>query len=75
MQSARNEYESLSRDYDAFLAHAHQFNHGSQQMLDALRKANELGPKVEAALREYYEAVKNLTLFYQKPDAGDELAH
>jgi hypothetical protein len=66
MQSAREEYEKLSRDYDAFLAHAHQFDTGSEEMVDGLRKANLVAPQVQDALRKYDESVRELTQFYSK---------
>ena len=66
LRAARSAYMSLSTEYDSMLFHAHSYGHGSTEMLEALRKATRLAPKVQEALRHYFETVQRLAKFYQE---------
>ena len=46
----RAEYNDLNNAFDAVLAAAHNLDHGSPEMIETLRKANDLAPDVADAL-------------------------
>ena len=65
MATKRGEYLQLTAEYDKLLEGAHALEHGSPQIMQVLLKANALGKEVAAALREYHDAVEQLTEFYR----------
>jgi hypothetical protein len=58
------EYLALAEQHELLLGYAHRAPHGSSAILGALHRANELGPQVMLALRQYLDAVEILTVFY-----------
>jgi hypothetical protein len=64
MEASRREYNELTNLYDSLLAEAHNYDHGSPSMVEALKKANAIGPRVLAALIKYNRSVEALAKFY-----------
>ena len=59
------EYVGLTDQHAQLSRAAHRAPHGSGEMIQALRCANELGPHVMMALRRYLDAVEILTALYR----------
>jgi hypothetical protein len=66
MQEAHQRYLKVTAEYDGFLSRAHESGLGRQAMVDALKKANAVGPKATEALKDYHAAVAALARFYQQ---------
>jgi len=67
MLKARERYSKISHAYDRFLQNAHEAPHPSQELIDALGRANALGPELTLALKEYRDAVEALARSFQEP--------
>lgn len=65
MAAKRTEYLRLNEEYDRLMEQAHALPHGSGEMVQLLSALNVFGPQVFAALREYHDAVEQLTEFYR----------
>jgi hypothetical protein len=69
VDEARHEYRRLSDAYDLELMKAYQHDHGSPDMIEALKKANRITTEVSAALERYHDAVGSLAAFYSSQDS------
>jgi hypothetical protein len=65
VEVTRKEYFKLTEQHERLLACAERAPEGSCVLLQALHCANDLGPHVALALRQYLDAVEILTVFYQ----------
>ncbi|HKE28225.1 MAG TPA: hypothetical protein VKB88_38010 [Bryobacteraceae bacterium] len=72
VRSAREAYTSVNAEFDAILARAHSFPHGSAPMVDALSRANALAPELQEALGRYFEAARRLREFYRGTQIADK---
>jgi len=68
-EEARSVYIRLNDAYDFLLMKSHECDHGSTEMIAALKKANAIGPEVAQALKRYHDAVSEMYSFYS---AGGE---
>jgi hypothetical protein len=64
VDESRAEYHRLNDVYDFHLKKAHEFDHGSPDMIEALKKANRIGKEVSAALQRYQDAVEKQAALY-----------
>ena len=60
MRAAREEYERLELAWESALAKAHRQEGNPAQIRETMEKANQLGPKVLAALARDQKAVKDV---------------
>jgi hypothetical protein len=72
MAATRQEYVRLDHEYDKLLMDAHRLEHGTEEMVQTLISANEVGRQAAYALWQYRKAVEELTAFYQRRHTATE---